>query len=450
MMMKPAGAPARSESGSGSAGAVARKNMRVLLVEDDAPTRVLVAALLKKCGYAVAEAANGKAALELVDAAEAKFDLVLTDMMMPEVGGVELMTSLMQHENTKETPCVMMSTVDSRDAVMECIGAGAKEFLVKPVRQNELQNLWRHTKTFDAHRASGASSAAAARHAADPAECSPATAPEEGEAGPATKPSTPPEEDEAAAAAALGAAAEAAVAKASSRGQLRVEVQLVKGSTDAGVHILELSMTSCEPVRGGLRRSASRSAFSAFQAPIDTPAAKRAKKGEKEDAPARPLRSARAAAASAREAVAAAVGAPRSRGTITPHPPTPPHNDVLPQPLPPHEMPGPLASPPAAPAQPPEFVQLFHSALQQAVEQQQQVTLRLNDAGTTTAERRAEAIRRFMQKRKERNFKKKVRYASRKRLAESRPRVRGQFVRLADLEKHAEQEAEAAEATAAS
>ena len=85
MKTKPAGAPAGSESGSGSAGAVARKNMRVLLVEDDAPTRVLVAALLKKCGYAVAEAANGKAALELVDAAEAKFDLVLTDMMMPEV-----------------------------------------------------------------------------------------------------------------------------------------------------------------------------------------------------------------------------------------------------------------------------------------------------------------------------------------------------------------------------
>ena len=78
-----------------------------------------------------------------------------------------------------------------------------------------------------------------------------------------------------------------------------------------------------------------------------------------------------------------------------------------------------------------EFVSRFYSVLQGAVEHQQATFMRLG-ANATCAERRAEAIARFLKKRKERNFEKKVRYASRKRLAEARPRVRGQFVRLKD------------------
>ena len=76
-----------------------------------------------------------------------------------------------------------------------------------------------------------------------------------------------------------------------------------------------------------------------------------------------------------------------------------------------------------------EFVSRFYSVLQGAVEHQQNTFMRLG-ANATCQERRAEAIARFLKKRKERNFEKKVRYASRKRLAEARPRVRGQFVRL--------------------
>ena len=77
--------------------------------------------------------------------------------------------------------------------------------------------------------------------------------------------------------------------------------------------------------------------------------------------------------------------------------------------------------------------------------QHQQETFARVGAPSTSAERRAEAIARFLKKRKERNFEKKVRYASRKRLAEARPRVRGQFVRLKEGEEvddHDEHEAE--------
>ena len=89
------------------------------------------------------------------------------------------------------------------------------------------------------------------------------------------------------------------------------------------------------------------------------------------------------------------------------------------------------AGPAGSAAAGPEFVSRFYSVLQSTLKHQQSTFMRLG-ANATCAERRAEAISRFLKKRKERNFEKKVRYASRKRLAEARPRVRGQFVRLKD------------------
>ena len=86
-----------------------------------------------------------------------------------------------------------------------------------------------------------------------------------------------------------------------------------------------------------------------------------------------------------------------------------------------------------------EFVSKFYSVLQSTMElgAQHAAFARVGHAGAadgTCAARRAEAIARYLKKRKDRNFEKKVRYASRKRLAEARPRVRGQFVRLKEGE----------------
>jgi len=88
-----------------------------------------------------------------------------------------------------------------------------------------------------------------------------------------------------------------------------------------------------------------------------------------------------------------------------------------------------------------EFVSKFYSVLQGAVEHQQSAFSNAGAKGTC-AKRRAEAIARYLKKRKDRNFEKKVRYASRKRLAEARPRIRGQFVRLKEGEEGEEEEEE--------
>ena len=92
-----------------------------------------------------------------------------------------------------------------------------------------------------------------------------------------------------------------------------------------------------------------------------------------------------------------------------------------------------------------EFVSKFYTVLQGAVEHQQSAFARA-DAKGACAKRRAEAIARYLKKRKDRNFEKKVRYASRKRLAEARPRIRGQFVRLKEGEEYEDEDEDEDEA----
>jgi len=71
-------------------GPVAGKGERVLVVEDAAPVRMLARAILEKYGYQVIEAASGEEALELAGRTEGPIDLLLTDVVMPQMNGRQL------------------------------------------------------------------------------------------------------------------------------------------------------------------------------------------------------------------------------------------------------------------------------------------------------------------------------------------------------------------------
>lgn len=118
--------------------------LRVLLVEDDSATRQVVCALLSKCGYEVSPAADGLKAWNLLEHSDKKFDLILADAMMPFLSGSDLLGTIMSSEAHKDIPVIMMSSHDSLDVVFKCLLRGAKDFLVKPLRKNELRNLWQH------------------------------------------------------------------------------------------------------------------------------------------------------------------------------------------------------------------------------------------------------------------------------------------------------------------
>lgn len=121
-----------------------RMVLRVLLVEADDSTRQIIAALLRKCSYKVAAVPDGLKAWEVLKARPHNIDLILTEVELPSISGFALLTLIMEHEICKNIPVIMMSSHGSINTVYKCMLRGAADFLVKPVRRNELKNLWQH------------------------------------------------------------------------------------------------------------------------------------------------------------------------------------------------------------------------------------------------------------------------------------------------------------------
>ena len=102
----------------------------VLIVDDIEANRDVLSQRLERQGYAVTTAENGRQALERlrVDA----FDLVLLDIMMPEMDGYEVLQRLKADEALRHIPVIMISALSELDSVVRCIGMGAEDYLPKP------------------------------------------------------------------------------------------------------------------------------------------------------------------------------------------------------------------------------------------------------------------------------------------------------------------------------
>ncbi|KAF2311992.1 hypothetical protein GH714_027695 [Hevea brasiliensis] len=120
------------------------RSLKVLLVENDDSTRHVVTALLRNCSYEVIEAANGLQAWKILEDLTNHIDLVLTEVVMPQLSGIGLLCKIISHKTRKNVPVIMMSSHDSMGLVFKCLSKGAVDFLVKPIRKNELKNLWQH------------------------------------------------------------------------------------------------------------------------------------------------------------------------------------------------------------------------------------------------------------------------------------------------------------------
>ncbi|CAI8607758.1 unnamed protein product [Vicia faba] len=96
------------------------------------------------CNYKVIAVSDGTKAWKILQIKQIEIDIVLTEMELPEISGLALLSLMMEHETCKNIPLIMMSSHDSRSMVMNCMCKGAADFLIKPVRRNELTNLWQH------------------------------------------------------------------------------------------------------------------------------------------------------------------------------------------------------------------------------------------------------------------------------------------------------------------
>ncbi|XP_042401434.1 two-component response regulator-like PRR73 [Zingiber officinale] len=92
--------------------------------------------------FTVRAAANGLQAWEIIEDLSNHVDLVLTEVFLPGLCGVTLLSKIMSHKACKNIPVIMMSSNDSIGTAFKCLTKGAVDFLVKPIRKNELKNLW--------------------------------------------------------------------------------------------------------------------------------------------------------------------------------------------------------------------------------------------------------------------------------------------------------------------
>lgn len=111
---------------------------RILLVEDDPALSKLMRKALVASGYEVEVAENGLAGLMKVDASERKPDLLIVDVMMPELDGLSLVRSLKTQGNTRRIPVIFVTAKTDSKTIAEGISVGAKFYITKPFTIDDL------------------------------------------------------------------------------------------------------------------------------------------------------------------------------------------------------------------------------------------------------------------------------------------------------------------------
>ena len=103
---------------------------RILVVDDTDANRDLLSRRLRRQGHAVDTADGGRSALEAMSKSE--FDLILLDLMMPDINGLQLLTWLKANPAVQHIPVIMISALDEIDSIVRCIEAGAEDYIQKP------------------------------------------------------------------------------------------------------------------------------------------------------------------------------------------------------------------------------------------------------------------------------------------------------------------------------
>lgn len=111
---------------------------RILIVEDSAMVRSLLVSTLDVAGdYEFVETASGFEALKVLP--RSSFDLIITDINMPDINGLELVSFIRKNDNYKEIPLFIISTEGSDEDIRRGLALGANEYIIKPFKPRELQ-----------------------------------------------------------------------------------------------------------------------------------------------------------------------------------------------------------------------------------------------------------------------------------------------------------------------
>lgn len=122
-----------------------RSNKRILVVDDDLDTGALVVDTLSDEGYTICSCMSGEQALVLLN--HERFDLVLTDIKMPHVTGIDLLQSIRQMDD--DTSVILMTAYASLDSAIQAVRHDASDYLIKPFSTKELRQRVREALSED-------------------------------------------------------------------------------------------------------------------------------------------------------------------------------------------------------------------------------------------------------------------------------------------------------------
>jgi sigma-B regulation protein RsbU (phosphoserine phosphatase) len=113
-----------------------REKTRILIAEDDEPSRIFLQRVLEKAGYEVRAAEDGVAALGMFEGEDIR--VVITDWVMPRMGGVELCKAIRGRATEGYVFIIMVTAKDNKRDIVEAIDAGADDYVTKPYDKGEL------------------------------------------------------------------------------------------------------------------------------------------------------------------------------------------------------------------------------------------------------------------------------------------------------------------------
>jgi len=113
---------------------------KVLVVDDDQTIRDLVSSMLEAEGFSVTTAADGKEGVELLDSQPRPLDfsLIILDVCMPEMNGLDVITRLKLHPHTQSIPVLMLTGEDKAEDIMAGYSVGADYYITKPFTRQQL------------------------------------------------------------------------------------------------------------------------------------------------------------------------------------------------------------------------------------------------------------------------------------------------------------------------
>ncbi len=105
----------------------------ILVAEDSAPNRTILVHLIRKLGFDVIECINGRSAWDRMLKPETKIVAVLSDIMMPEMDGIELLRNCRTSERYKDIPFVLVTAVSDKEHIVAAKAHGVQGYILKPV-----------------------------------------------------------------------------------------------------------------------------------------------------------------------------------------------------------------------------------------------------------------------------------------------------------------------------